>query len=144
MPGKPTVLDKPDVDSICLVWEPPKKCFEDHNYQVRFKETKGGAKWSFYQQLISACTLQLSNLKSNTEYVFQVRMVCDESEGQYSLVSDAVKTVESAAHHLLSFMYDVEVPDIKIPLKKIPLEEMRQSRNTQGKTRKLVLGLYNF
>lgn len=139
-PGKPSILEPADIDSIYLAWDPPPTCFEDCSYQIRFKETSVGAKWSFYQHSTSSCSLRLTGLKSNTEYIFQVRMICDEIEGQYSPQSDVVKTLRSAAHQLLSSMYDVQVPDIKIQLKKVPIEENRKARDTHGKTRKVVLG----
>ncbi|XP_053384009.1 uncharacterized protein LOC123537493 [Mercenaria mercenaria] len=139
-PGKPTVVGHVRVDSICLTWVSPKEVFQDHRYQLRFKETIEGAKWSFYPQWAETSSVTLNNVKSNTEYVFQVRMVCEECEGPYSEVSDTVNTIESAAHQLLNFMYDVKLPDINIPLKKVPFSENIKARNVQGKTRKLVVG----
>ena len=128
------------VDTVCLVWDPPNNLYENHSFQLRFKEANGSSKWRFHPELAASSTVTLTNMKSDTCYVFQVRMVNDENEGPYSEVSDTVATIQSAAHKIMDFMYDVTIQDVNIPVKKIPLQENVKTRNEKAKTRKLFLG----
>lgn len=125
---------------VNLAWEPPSKLFENHNYQIRYKDVDGSGKWKFHQELTASSTIALNNLKCDTKYEFQVRMVNDEMEGPYSDVSDTVETIQSAAQRLMDFMYNVENRDVNITLKKLPLQENNKARNEQAKTRKLFVG----
>ncbi|XP_060589816.1 uncharacterized protein LOC132745005 [Ruditapes philippinarum] len=139
-PGKPCVVGQVSVDTVCLVWESPTQLFENPNFQLRYKEADGSSKWRFYPDLAPSSTITLTNLKSDTHYVFQVRMVNDENEGSYSDISDTIGTIQSAAHHVMDFMYDVTAQDVNIPLKKIPFQENIKTRNEKAKTRKLIIG----
>lgn len=139
-PGKPGVVGQVYVDMICLAWDPPGKVYENHSFQLRYKEITENAKWKFYPELTASSTITLNNLKSDTQYQFQVRMVNDEMEGPYSDISDKVETIQSAAQRLMDFMYDVKKSDVNIPLKKLPLQENINTRNEEAKTRKLYLG----
>lgn len=114
--------------------------YENHNYQIRYKDVGGNSKWKFHPELTARSNVALNNFKSDTKYEFQVRMVNDEMEGPYSDVSDTVETIQSAAQHLMEFMYDVEKKDVNIALKKLPLQENIKTRNEQAKTRKLFIG----
>ncbi|XP_060589339.1 uncharacterized protein LOC132744567, partial [Ruditapes philippinarum] len=138
-PGKPCVVGQVSVDTVCLVWEPPTQLFENPNFQLRYKEADGSSKWRFYPDLAPSSTITLTNLKSDTHYIFQVRMVNDENEGSYSDISDTIGTIQSAAHHIMDFMYDVTAQDVNIPLKKIPFQENIKTRNEKAKTRKLII-----
>lgn len=141
-PGVPRVVGQVQLDSVCLSWEPPKLHSSGCSYQLRFKEDKVDEKWIFYPDPISQTSVTLSNLKSNTKYVFQVRIVSNEKEGPYSESSESVETVQSAAARLMDFMFNVERCDVQIPLKKLPLQENKKARDTNSKTRKLVVGDY--
>jgi hypothetical protein len=109
---------------------------------LRYKEDKKKQKWKLHPELMTSSTVTLSTLRSDTQYIFQVRMVNDEIEGPYSETSDPVQTIQSAAQQLLNFTYDVSRPDVEMPLKKIPLQENKGTRNELAKTRKLVIGKY--
>ncbi|XP_060589819.1 uncharacterized protein LOC132745006 isoform X3 [Ruditapes philippinarum] len=139
-PGKPSAVGQVHVDTVLLAWEPPKELYENFNYQLRYKEVKEKQKWKLHPELMASSTVTLSTLRSDTQYIFQVRMVNDEIEGPYSETSDPVQTIQSAAQQLLEFTYDVSRPDVEMPLKKIPLQENVGTRNELAKTRKLVIG----
>lgn len=77
---------------------------------------------------------------ANTKYVFQVRGVYQDQEGKYGLVSDDVSTTESLATYLLDFSTKVEEGN---PSKyQLWVEELKHSRNTQAKTKQVILGRF--
>lgn len=77
---------------------------------------------------------------ANTKYVFQVRGVYQDQEGKYGLVSDDVSTTESLATYLLEFSTKIEEGD---PSKyQLLVEELEKSRNTEAKTKQVILGRF--
>lgn len=138
------------IDSVTITWEPPSELLNDYCYQIRIKEVKEGGRWTLHPEQSTRCSVTFSNLKSDSSYVFQVRMVNDDEECMYSEISDPVVTIQSAAHHLLDFMTEVqssnegEVQSSNegICLKQIPLEENIEARNETAKTRRLTIGTF--
>ncbi|XP_060596429.1 uncharacterized protein LOC132750457 [Ruditapes philippinarum] len=139
-PGKPCAAGNVHVDSVCLAWEPPKELYENYMYQLRYKEVQVKSKWKLHQELMTSSKVNLGNLKSDTKYIFEVRMVNGEIEGPFSETSDPVQTIQSAAQQILKFTNDVSRPNVGMPLKRIPLQENKGTRNKLAKTRKLVIG----
>lgn len=79
---------------------------------------------------------------ANTKYVFQVRGVYQDQEGKYGLVSDDVSTTESLATYLLEFSKEVCKGN---PSKyQLLVEELKHSRNTEAKTKQVILGRFVF
>lgn len=141
-PGKPTPQKSLRANSVCISWAEPENLFEEHCYQLRYKELHS-RKWTTHNEQLTKPSVTLNGLKSKSNFVFQVRMVDDENEGPYSEISDPVETIASAAEHLLNDMYDIENSKYKVQLKKIKVHENLKARNETGKTRKFVLGLKN-
>ena len=96
--------------------------------------------WQFYTENPKRETLVVKNLKSDTEYTFQVRMVSNDEEGPYSERSDVVHTTKSSADRILEFTFKVQSIGDNLTLRKIPVTEVREARNTAGKTRKFEFG----
>lgn len=77
---------------------------------------------------------------ANTKYVFQVRAVYQDQEGQYGPESNDVLTAESASTSLLNFSKQVSngIP----PKYKLFAEELENSRNINANTKQVVLGKF--
>ncbi|XP_052212196.1 uncharacterized protein LOC127831254 [Dreissena polymorpha] len=81
-PGQPKASNI-GFDTITLTWEAPEIYGPDDYFQISFKTSSDGPRWKFYDEKCAKATLVLINLKSNTEFVFRIRAVYSESEGQY-------------------------------------------------------------
>ena len=131
-PGIPCVVDKVKLDYACLSWEPPRQVLKNMNYQLRYKEACSDSKWILSPCISTKPTIKLVNLKSNTRFVFQERMVSDEQVGPYSDSSDIVENIQSAASRLLDFMYEIKREDVEMPLKRLPMQETKKVRDLTG------------
>lgn len=77
---------------------------------------------------------------ANTKYVFQVRSVYQDQEGQYGPESNDVLTAESASTSLLNSSKQVSngIP----PKYQLFVEELENSRNINAKTKQIVVGKF--
>lgn len=107
-------------------------------YQIRYKSKGGQEKWKFAETDVDQNQITIAGLMANTVYVFQVRGVFQDQEGKFGPVNDTVKTAESLATFLLKF--SVLVDNSNPPKYQLITQELKQSRNRFGKTRKLILG----
>lgn len=63
--------------------------FEEGDFfQIGYKELSLGSKWKVYTGEYTESTVLLTNIKSDTEYIFRVRVVHSDGEGPYSEVSE--------------------------------------------------------
>lgn len=105
---------------------------------MRYKRTSIQEKWKIAETNFDQNGITISRLMANTCYVFQVRGVLHDQEGRYGPLSDAVKTTESPATHLLERSLVVAYGH---PSKyRLCVEELNESRNPVAKTRKFILG----
>ena len=123
------------------MWKPPTFQYNGHQYQIRYK-IAGGQEWKVHEKHVTGTKLMttITNLKSNTKYIFQVRMVNDEKEGPYSLQSEEIKTLKTAAERMLDFSCIMENSNCPIPCRKIPSIQNLKARNPNIKSRKLEIG----
>lgn len=75
---------------------------------------------------------------ANTNYIFQVRRVFQDQEGKYGPASDDVRTTESLATYLLGFAK--QVADGNPKKYQLMMEELKDSRNSDAKTKQVILG----
>lgn len=75
---------------------------------------------------------------ADTSYIFQIRSVANDIEGEYSEPSDAIETTKSLATKMLNF--SIKIPNTDPVKHQLMAEENRKARNTQAKTRQLTLG----
>ncbi|WAQ94890.1 LOW QUALITY PROTEIN: hypothetical protein MAR_007361 [Mya arenaria] len=90
-PGKPRVSDIGS-DTVTLSWEKPTVFGSGDYFQIGYKDLNGGKKWRFDHE---KSTVRLTNLKSDTRFVFRVRMVYDDIEGPYSEESIRPKRIRN-------------------------------------------------
>lgn len=75
-------------------------------------------------------------------HVFQVRGVFQDQEGNYGPASDDVETAESLTTYLLRS--SINVASGNPPKYQLMAQELKPSRNSSVKTRKLILGKRTF
>ncbi|XP_060557439.1 uncharacterized protein LOC132717878 [Ruditapes philippinarum] len=138
-PGKPRSLEIM-VDTVTLTWDPPSTIGEGDCYQISYKESSHGENWKFYQGELKSSTAVISDLKSNTAFVFQVCVVNEDCVGPYSEQSDEIFTLESQASRLVQASVLIEKGNPSPSKYALPLSEIREARNQQTKTNKFQLG----
>lgn len=119
-----------------MFWIKPKETVD--YYQIRYKSKGGQEKWKFAETDADHNQITIAGLMANTVYVFQVRGVFQDQEGGYGPANDTVKTEKSLATCLLKF--SLLVDDGNPPRYQLVTKELKQSRNSFAKTRKLILG----
>lgn len=77
---------------------------------------------------------------ANTKYVFQVRSINQDQEGQYGPESNDVLTAESLSTSLLDFSKLVSngIP----PKYQLLVTELENSRNIDAKTKQVIFGKF--
>ncbi|XP_045207826.2 uncharacterized protein LOC123559790 [Mercenaria mercenaria] len=139
IPGKPFASDI-RADSLTLSWEPP-ACFEEtHYYQISYKDVDTGGKWKFHAGEHYKTTAILTDLKSNTKFIFRVRVVYEDGEGAYSPISDEYITSNSPASRIIEFARIVEKGEPSPSKHALPIVETRDARNAVAKTKKFEIG----
>ncbi|KAH3821986.1 hypothetical protein DPMN_123755 [Dreissena polymorpha] len=137
-PGQPKASNI-GFDTITLTWEAPEIYGPDDYFQISFKTSSDGPRWKFYDEKCAKATLVLINLKSNTEFVFRIRAVYSESEGQYSETSQVIKTHPSPASHFVAsseLIFNRTAPFRY----RLPMNEISKCRNDVAKSKKFELG----
>lgn len=138
-PGKPRPSDVLS-DTVTLSWRKPSKFGSDDYYQVSYKDLDNGNKWSFYQDEFNSSTAVLCKLKSNTRFIFRVRVVYQNGEGPYSNESDTIRTLESPASRIVQMSALNEKGNPSPSIYALPVTEEREARNEIAKTKKFKLG----
>jgi hypothetical protein len=110
-------------------------------YQIRYKKQNTQDKWKHCYTNDSTNKFTIYGLMADTSYVFQVRSVVNDIEGDYSELSDAADTSKSLATQMLNFSLEIRNTDPK--KYQLMAEENKNARNTHAKTRQLTLGKYN-
>ena len=138
VPGKP-FPDEIKSDFVKLAW---RKSREKVDYfQVRYKQKNEKSKWKTSETQAEENYIIIKGLMANTEYIFQIRGVFRDQEGQYGPINDEIKTKQSLATTLLDF--GVLLDDSTSPSKyQLPVEENKNARNENARTRQLILGSY--
>lgn len=140
-PGKPE-LHEISSDTIGITWQPPSNFGTDDYYQVYYTtdlESKR-RKWRKYQAEPNYHFVTLTELKTDTTYIFRVKAVYGDDEGPYSQESDRIKTPKSLALRLL---YNATKIDDKHSPEKymLPMTEIASARNEINKTKKYEIGM---
>lgn len=123
-------------DSVDLQWAKPENSVD--YYQIRYRTKDGKDKWKFAKTDTDQSKITINGLMANTKYVFQVRTVYQDQEGQYGPQSNDVLTAESPSTSLLDF--SEQVRDGNPAIYQLLVKELRHSRNVDAKTKQLILG----
>lgn len=124
------------MDSVDLQWAKSENSID--YYQIRYKTKDGKDKWKFAKTDTDQSKITITGLMANTKYVFQVRSVYEDQEGQYGPESNDVLTAESILTSLMDSSKKVSNGDP--PTYRLLTEELRNSRNIAAKTKQLILG----
>ncbi|XP_045178579.2 uncharacterized protein LOC123538489 [Mercenaria mercenaria] len=138
-PGKPRISDVL-ADSVTLSWDPPSTFGEDDYYQISFKDLDHNKKWRFFQAEFRSSTAVLNDVKSNTVFIFRVRVVYEDGEGPYSEESDKIVTSDSPATRIVKFALKKTAGNPSPSKYALPVTEIRAARNEKAKTKKFELG----
>jgi hypothetical protein len=130
------------VDTVTLTWDPPSTIGENDFYQISYKDGSHEGNWEIYQGEFKSSTAVLSDLKSNTVFVFRVRVVNEDDADLYSEQSDKIVTLESQASRHVQASALIEKGNPSPSKYALPLSEIREARNEQAKTTKFQLGIY--
>lgn len=132
-PGKPKAL-KIYSDSVDLVW--PKTEENVKYYQIYYKNRDG------QENIVKTDTdhnqFTITGLAANTKSIFKVRGVFHDQEGQYGPMNDNIQTKIPFALHLLESAK--LVADGNPAKYHLSSQELKESRNSDAKTKTLVLG----
>ena len=145
-PGKPFAYESPSSDTIVLSWEKPERTVSNCKYEIRYKPTKDKAKWKCHETQNNNTTAKITELKSNTEYIFQVTMITDtdaddDDDNVYSERSDPIATTVSPAVRFLESTAVFKQTG-HIEMRKFYFEEERKARDEKAKTRRLTIGKF--
>lgn len=125
-------------DSVDLVW--PKTEEGVKYYQIYYKIRDG------QENIVKTDTdhnqFTITGLAANTKYIFKVRGVFHDQEGQYGPMNDNIQTKIPFASHLLESAK--LVADGNPAKYQLSVQELKESRNSNAKTKTLVLGKYLF
>lgn len=124
--------------SIGLAWE---NSIEKANYfQVRYSPRDGGQTWTFAKDSFKKNFATITGLMANTEYIFQVRGVYGDQEGQFGPESDTICTNVSSAR---VFLEESKLQKKSNPSKYLlPVQENTSARNVKARTRQLYIGKF--
>ena len=146
-PSAPRNVESTGVKSstITLKWNPPEKCVQEiEYYEIRYKENGAKKRWKMENTESNTNEHTLVQLKGDTEYQIEVRVMTEDSEGSYS-EKIMVVTNLSLANKLKD-----ETPNLKISERmksthpkvyKLPVTEDIQQRDEIAKTRKCNFGM---
>lgn len=138
IPGQP-IAKEIRSDSIDLFWDKSDKV--DY-YQIRFKTKDGKEKWKIVETDNDQSEITITGLVANTKYVFQVRGVYQDQKGKYGLMSDDVLSTESIATYLQKI--STKVAEGNPSEYQLFVKELKGSRNTNAKTKQVILGKLPF
>lgn len=127
-------------DSVDLQWAKSEKRVD--YYQIRYKTRDGKTNWKFAKTDTDQSKITITGLIANTKYVFQVRSVYQNQEGQYGPESNDVLTAESLSTSLLDFSKQID--NGNPPKYQLLVKELKNSRNTSAKTKQVILGKFLF
>lgn len=134
-PGKPKVLNC-TIESIECEWS---KCQGQVDfYKVRYKTDKSDKEeWNYAKTNADESQITITGLMPNTMYIFQVRGVFEDQEGEYGPENDEMQT-----ESLDAYLNKISTRITKSSPSKYQLfvQEMKDARNVTAKTRKLNLG----
>ena len=85
-------------------------------------------------------TATLTDLKANTRFSFQVRVVHEDGEGPYGPESDVVTTSSSPATRIVEFAPVTRNGKPSPNVHALPITENKQGRNIAAKTKKFEIG----
>lgn len=119
-------------------WENPIE--KANHFQVRYTPWNGGPAWRFVKDSFKENFAIITGLMANTEYIFQVRGVFGDQEGQYGPESDCIATKVSPATVFLKSSKLQEKSDP--PKYLLPVQENKSARNIKARTRQLHLGKF--
>ncbi|KAH3772282.1 uncharacterized protein LOC127846401 [Dreissena polymorpha] len=134
-PGRPEAFDITS-DSLTLSWTKPALQADGDYFQIEYKELIQGSKWKTFTGEFTESTQILTNLKSETEFVFRVRALQCDGEGPYSEESAVVKTHISTASRLIGFSVRLDEETTSPIRYALPMCEVKEARNSRAKTRK--------
>ncbi|XP_060602656.1 uncharacterized protein LOC132755758 isoform X2 [Ruditapes philippinarum] len=141
-PGKPEASEISS-DTVNIAWKSPSKFGKEDYYQIYYTTDMEDRKrkWKKFQVEPNYHSATLSELKTNTTYIFRVKAVYDDEEGPYSPESDRITTSKSLALRLLNKAIKIE--DGKQPPYKyiLPMTEIISARNEENKTKKYEIGV---
>ena len=125
-------------NNLLLKWEGVELCADDA-YQIMYKKGQNGM-WVSCKSNTATAMYTIEGLQAETSYVFRVRVVNAFSgfEGKFSIDSDPITTGKSQALGMKKLStLTCEKP---IAIYALPVTELKDTRNTAAKTRKLTLG----
>ncbi|WAQ94888.1 hypothetical protein MAR_007359 [Mya arenaria] len=125
-PGKPLASDIGS-DTVTLSWEKPANFRNCDYFQIGYKDTNGAKKWRFYHGEFTESTIRLTNLKSDTKFVFRVRVVYDDIEGPYSEESEEIVIASSLASRLVNYAVRVDNGDNVPAMYALPMTELTKA-----------------
>lgn len=135
-PGKPTVLNL-TTESIEFKWS---KCKGQVDFfEIRYKtdNKRDKEEWNYAKTDADESQITITGLVPNTKYIFQVRGVYEDQEGEYGPENDEMQT-ESLDAYLSKISNRINQ---FCPSKyQLFVQEMKDARNVAAKTRKLNLG----
>lgn len=125
-------------DSVDLTWSKTEEKVK--HYQVYYKSKDG------QENIVKTDTDQnqitITGLKANTKYIFKVKGVFHDQEGQYGPANEEIQTKISLALCLLKSAKLVAGGN---PAKyELVAPELQDSRNNEAKTKQHVLGKFFF
>lgn len=135
-PGKPKVLNC-TTESIECKWS---KCKGQVDfYKIRYKTNNKTDKeeWNYAKTEADESQITITGLTPNTMYIFQVRGVFEDQEGDYGPVNDEMQT-ESLDAYLSKI--STRITQSSPSKYQLFVQEMKDARNVTAKTRKLNLG----
>ncbi|XP_052215660.1 uncharacterized protein LOC127834096 isoform X6 [Dreissena polymorpha] len=137
-PGKPSASEVGS-DTITLTWDKPALFKEGDHFQISCRENKE-SRWRICHDSVEINRFELTNVKSESQFMFRIRAVYTDFESDYSKESDIVTTKKSPASQLVGFSTARSAPDV-LPIQyALPMIEVEGARNTIGKTRKFEIG----
>ncbi|XP_053389333.1 uncharacterized protein LOC128552325 [Mercenaria mercenaria] len=142
IPGKPKSLNVLP-DTITLSWDPPSQLDEKDLYEISFKVQDHDHQWKILSDKFTTTTADAKNLKSNTAYIFRVRVVCENNEGPWSVESDVILTLESLASQIVKFAVKIKDGDPSPAIYALPMTEIQAARDEKAMLRKFEFGANN-
>lgn len=125
-------------DSVDLQWEKSEKSVD--YYQIRYKTKDDKDKWKFAKTDTDQNTITITGLMANTKYVFQVRSVNQDQEGQYGPECKDVLTAESLSTSLLDFS---KLVNNGIPQRyQLLVKKLGNSRDIDANTKQVIFGKF--
>lgn len=123
-------------DSIRLFWK--KSATKAQHYQIRYKRKEEQENWTIVQTDQEENVILITELMSDTGYIFQVRGVYENQQGCFGPENNALRTSKSLGSNLLK--YSIKGPKGSPQRYQLVADEQRKSRNEDARTKKVILG----